>query len=132
VGTDQDDSDFDGRNRLQQIASTLKNGDRVEPVTVREFLRWFGAKRRGAGVNQKIGSLLEELDLKTEPYFEDTFIDRLIEFRRGRANRHRRRLSVTEILGGKSIAEILARGFLKKSRSPCPPPSMTNKAQPLL
>jgi CBS domain-containing protein len=105
VSTDQHNSDLDGWNRLPQIASSLKNGDRVEPVTVREFLRWFGAKRRGAGVGQRIERLLSQLDLRTEPYFDDTFIDGLLEFRLGRENRRRYPLDVLE---GLASTESLA------------------------
>jgi CBS domain-containing protein len=103
VRHDETDPGLDAGNRLEQIASGLKNGEGVEPITVRELLRWFGAKRRGVRVTHSIGHALEAKDLRTEPYFEDAFLDGLIEFRLGRAHRYK---TFSEIF---NIAEMLDR-----------------------
>jgi hypothetical protein len=45
---------------LATIAENLKEGRAVEPVIVRTFLGWFGAKRRGFVVVNSIGWELQE------------------------------------------------------------------------
>ena len=70
-----------GHERLQAIAERLRSGTRIEPLTVREFLSWFGAKRRGVWVVSEILSVLENIGLTTEPDFESTYIDGQIDIR---------------------------------------------------
>jgi predicted XRE-type DNA-binding protein len=52
------DKKTEGHNRLAQIAANLKNGETVEPVTVRGLLRWFDAKYRGVHINETIRDAL--------------------------------------------------------------------------
>ncbi len=66
---------------LATIAENLKTGRAVDPVTVRTFLGWFGAKRRGFGVIHGIRWRLEEAGLVTVPDFQSSWIDSHIEFR---------------------------------------------------
>lgn len=61
--------------RIRTAAETLKSGRRVNRVTVRDFLRHFGAERRGAVKVQEIRTILDELGLKTVPDFETEWID---------------------------------------------------------
>jgi predicted transcriptional regulator len=65
---------------LQRIAERLRANDAVESVTVREFLSWFGAKRRGYWVVEQVRQELEKTQLETEPDFEGTYIDTPIRF----------------------------------------------------
>ena len=66
---------------LVNIADDLKRGREVEPVTVRTFLNWFGAQRRGFQIVDQIREQLGEADLVTIPDFESRWIDANIEFR---------------------------------------------------
>lgn len=75
-----------GHERLQAVSERLRSGTRVEPLTVREFLSWFGAKRRGVWVVAEIQGVLEHLGLTTEPDFESTFIDGEIDIRLGKSD----------------------------------------------
>lgn len=61
--------------RIASIAKQLDNGESVQPVTVREFLSWFGAQRRGYWIVAEIHNELEKHKLKTEPDFESEYID---------------------------------------------------------
>jgi CBS domain-containing protein len=61
--------------RIQQAADKLSEGRRVNRITVRDFLRHFGAERRGGTKVQEIRAVLEKLDLATEPDFESAWID---------------------------------------------------------
>jgi CBS domain-containing protein len=65
---------------LLLIANRLRSNDTVEFVTVREFLSWFGAKRRGYWVVDQIRGELKNAQLSTEPDFEGTYIDTPIRF----------------------------------------------------
>lgn len=51
-------------------------------ATVRELLAWFDAKRRGHHVVNSIRVILEEAGIRTEPDFEDEYIDNEIRFLR--------------------------------------------------
>jgi CBS domain-containing protein len=62
-------------DRLIQIAQQLSDGSAVQPVSVREFLSWFGAQRRGWAIVADIREALNEADLETEPDFESAYID---------------------------------------------------------
>ncbi len=67
--------------RLQAIAERLRLGGQHDPITVREFLSWFSAKRRGVWVVTEIRATLSEAKLLTDPDFESTYIDGLIQLR---------------------------------------------------
>jgi hypothetical protein len=66
---------------LATIVDSLKAGLAVEPVSVRTFLGWFGAQRRGSWVVHYIRTQLQEADLVTVPDFESRWLDAPIEFR---------------------------------------------------
>ena len=51
-------------------------------ATVRELLDWFDAKRRGHRVVSSIRVTLEQAGIRTEPDFEDEYIDNEIRFLR--------------------------------------------------
>lgn len=61
--------------KIESAAQRLKQGHRVNRITVRDFLRHFGAERRGAVKVQGIRTILNALDLDTEPDFETAWID---------------------------------------------------------
>jgi CBS domain-containing protein len=67
--------------KIQRAAKRLKKGHRVNRITVRDFLRHFGAERRGAGKVEAIRGILDSLDLQTEPDFETVWIDEPIWLR---------------------------------------------------
>lgn len=66
--------------RLEQIASDLQEGDASPDPTIREFLSWAGAKRRGYKIVQNLRSALKAAGLATVPDFEGAFIDSTIRF----------------------------------------------------
>jgi CBS domain-containing protein len=66
---------------IQYAAERLKEGHRVNRITVRDFLRHFGAERRGAIKIEEIRGILDTLDLQTEPNFETAWIDEPIWLR---------------------------------------------------
>lgn len=69
------------RERLADIARTLRTGESVPVVTVRSFLRWFfGTQRRGHWIVSYIRSSLEVAGLRTEPDFESAYLDAEIRF----------------------------------------------------
>jgi CBS domain-containing protein len=61
--------------RLAKAAQQLRQGTEVPPITVRDFLSWFGAKRRGYWVVSNIREALDRNKLRTEPDFEAEYID---------------------------------------------------------
>jgi CBS domain-containing protein len=61
--------------RINFFAQRLHQGYRVNRMTVRDFLHLFGAERRGAVKVQGIRTILDSLDLETEPDFETAWID---------------------------------------------------------
>jgi CBS domain-containing protein len=61
--------------RLQRIAVALKSGESSPTPTVREFLGWFGAMRRGQWIVRSIRASLEAAGLITQPDFESAYID---------------------------------------------------------
>jgi predicted transcriptional regulator len=67
---------------LDAIADQLSAGGVVAPVTVREFLGWFGAQRRGVNVVWDIRQQLEKAGVETVPDFESLWIEAPVEFRR--------------------------------------------------
>jgi CBS domain-containing protein len=60
---------------LGWMATRLKEGHRVNRITVRDLLRLFKAERRGLNKVHDIRSALESLGLQTEPDFESEWID---------------------------------------------------------
>jgi predicted transcriptional regulator len=65
---------------LAAISDSLQARRPVEPVSVRTFLSWFGAQRRGWQIVHQIREQLAEADLVTIPNFESRWIDAPIEF----------------------------------------------------
>jgi CBS domain-containing protein len=61
--------------KIESAARRLKEGHRVNRITVRDFLRHFGAERRGAAKVESIRRILDSLDLTTDPDFETEWID---------------------------------------------------------
>lgn len=68
--------------KLKQIRAQLDNGQTPELVSVRTFLSWFNAQRRGWWVVNEIENALEHLELETEPEFDSAYIDSLIKFKK--------------------------------------------------
>src|ERR1035441_8516481 len=69
------------QSRLLAIAEELRQGKTVNPVTVREFLLWFGAQRRGYWIVASIREALDAAKLLTEPDFESAYIDSPVTFK---------------------------------------------------
>ena len=73
-----------GREKLKDIAKGMQEakagGAAPTPykLTVREFLKWFGAERRGAFIVSNIRNGLEQSGLYTIPDFELAYIDSTI------------------------------------------------------
>lgn len=70
----------DAEEHLKSIDEQLKKGVIPPRETVRGFLLWFGASRRGYNIVGYIRSLLEQFDLETKPDFETAYIDEAIQF----------------------------------------------------
>lgn len=68
-------------SQLVDIKKQLENGDKVIPVTVRTFLSWFNAYRRGWYVVEEIYKTLDRYNIETVPNFNHLYIDAYIEFR---------------------------------------------------
>lgn len=66
--------------KLSAIAAQLKKGVAPSRETVRAFLLWFGAERRGYNVVRRIRSALKRHGLTTSPDFEYTWLDGTIAF----------------------------------------------------
>ena len=73
-----------GYEKLKTVATRMKAevGNKAAPspeqLTVREFLRLFGYARRGSNKVRRIRHVLAELDLRTVPDFEVTWVDAMI------------------------------------------------------
>ena len=65
---------------LDTVARKLAEGQDIESVTVREFLGWFGARRRGSNVVYYIRQELEAAGVATVPDFESLWLEATIEF----------------------------------------------------
>ncbi|KTC08803.1 hypothetical protein AO387_17810 [Pseudomonas syringae ICMP 11168] len=61
--------------RLGEILDTLGPGMASNPISVREFISWFGAERRGYMVAYKIRRALENLGVTTQPDFDSVPLD---------------------------------------------------------
>ncbi|MBZ5568852.1 MAG: hypothetical protein LAN64_13505 [Acidobacteriia bacterium] len=66
---------------LGWIATRLKDGYRVNRITVRDLLHMFKAERRGLNKVHGIRTALDYLGLETEPDFQSTWIDGRIRIR---------------------------------------------------
>lgn len=66
--------------KLSAIAAQLKNGVAPPKETVRAFLLWFGAERRGYRVVRRIRGALRRHSLATSPDFEWAYIDGQVGF----------------------------------------------------
>ena len=62
-------------DKIRSAAQRLKDGYRINRITVRDFLKHFGAERRGYKKVREIREILDTLDLVTEPDFEIAWID---------------------------------------------------------
>jgi len=60
---------------IGRMATRLKEGHRVNRITVRELLRMFKAERRGLNKVHDIRTALDSLGLVTDPDFESVWID---------------------------------------------------------
>jgi hypothetical protein len=67
-------------DQLKSVSVALSKGNATPSVTVREFLSWFGAERRGYWIVASIRDRLNEYGLQTQPDFESAFIDSPIQF----------------------------------------------------
>ena len=61
--------------KIEFAADRLRQGHRVNRITVRDFLRHFGAERRGSAKVEAIRRILDSHDLTTDPDFETAWID---------------------------------------------------------
>ena len=68
-------------NPLLRIAQELQQGVSPQPVSVRDFLSWFGVKRRGDVIVEKIRKALNEAKLETDPDFESAYLDSSLALR---------------------------------------------------
>jgi len=80
IMTDTDPLSRPSVGGLQSIATALKAGEPSPTPTVREFLEWFGARRRGQYVVRAIRQSLEHAGLVSQPDFESAYIDARINF----------------------------------------------------
>ncbi len=71
---------MEAENRLAEIAQQLREKKTFEPISVRQFLSWFGAQRRGSWTVQWIRGYLSRARLQTEPDFDAVYIDSPISF----------------------------------------------------
>jgi CBS domain-containing protein len=68
--------------RLAAIRDALTAGQAVESLTVREFISWFNAERRGTNVAYRIRRYLSDHGIRTVPDFDGVHIDSRISFAR--------------------------------------------------
>jgi hypothetical protein len=66
---------------IGRIATRLKDGHRVNRITVRDLLRMFKAERRGLNKVHEIRTALDSLGLMTDPDFESVWIDGRVRIR---------------------------------------------------
>jgi predicted transcriptional regulator len=60
---------------LKEVSEGLNGGSEPPRLTVREFLKWFDAQRRGPNIVARIDDLLNKAKLETKPNYVDTYID---------------------------------------------------------
>lgn len=92
---------------LDAIVDALAIGRQVEPVTVRTFLGWFGAYRRGWRVVSDIRGELSRLNVDTIPDFESRWIDATIQFELRPKTKARRLKENTPSHSGEAVFEGL-------------------------
>jgi len=68
-------------DKLSEIAQLLRKGVAPPKATVRSFLLWFNAERRGGRVVRHIRNRLAEHKVATDPDFEFQYIDDEIGFK---------------------------------------------------
>ncbi len=73
-------SNFSGRTKLKEVAESLRKGDSLPTVTVRQLLGWFGQQRRGWRVVATVKGALRREGLSTDPDFETAYIDGQLKF----------------------------------------------------
>ena len=66
--------------RLQEIAESLSMGKQPERVTTRDFVRWFGAKRRRRRAVETIRAALKKHGLVTAPDIQQAYFYGEISF----------------------------------------------------
>ena len=66
-------------DQLKEAAAQLGDGY-AKNVTVMELLSWFGAERRGYWKGREIRKALNKLKLRTEPDFEEAWINAPVTF----------------------------------------------------
>jgi len=66
---------------IDRLSTRLKDGRRINRITVRDLLRMFKAERRGLNKVHDIRAALESLGLVTDPDFESVWIDGKIRIR---------------------------------------------------
>lgn len=74
------DERLPGSDRLRRIGDSLRSGGSAPTITVRQFLEWFGATRRGQWIVSGIRQSLEKAGIITKPDFEEAFIEAPITF----------------------------------------------------
>lgn len=70
----------DVRRRLKDIKTRLTSGEASPTPTVREFISWVGAQRRGLYIVAELRDELKRAGLVTTPDFEGVYIDTPIAF----------------------------------------------------
>ncbi|KZK81219.1 CBS domain protein [Pseudovibrio sp. Ad13] len=65
---------------LEEVKQDVDAGKEPK-ASVRELLRWFGTRRRGSGVVDRIEAELAAAGLRTDPHFTTTWIDTPVTFR---------------------------------------------------
>ncbi|MDQ0638171.1 putative transcriptional regulator [Pedobacter sp. W3I1] len=69
--------------KLKEVKRKLDSGEKVEPITVRDFLYWFWqSQRRGWWVVKQMRAALIKQELETYPDFNSVYIDALIQFKK--------------------------------------------------
>lgn len=72
---------LDYEAKLLKIYSALSDGEDSEFVTTREFIWWFGAKRRRQNAVDTIREALAKHGLITDPDFQQAYIDEDLSFK---------------------------------------------------
>ena len=103
---------------ISAIADDLKNQRPGKPVTVRSFLGWFGAQRRGNYIVESIRKELAEVGVRTVPDFESAWLDGPIAFELSNTTDSIK----TEPMSDEEAAEVLSDGVNNG-----PIPSWVNK-----
>ena len=67
--------------KMADCCAAPERGHRINRITVRDFSGHFGAERRGSAKVHAIRTILDSLDLRTDPDFETAWIDGLIWLR---------------------------------------------------